>query len=124
MADVINMKLAIMALPVALFVVSKFVIFARLAGVPHGVIQAAQHKLQELEQSPVARRARARPSPQQSDLFSEPAVVERVVEKRVRIPGPVEEALARLDIDSLSPRAALETLYTLRVLLTHDKAAS
>ena len=97
---------------------------ARLAGVPHGVIQAAQHKLQELEQSPVARRARARPSPQQSDLFSEPAVVERVVEKRVRIPGPVEEALARLDIDSLSPRAALETLYTLRVLLTHDKAAS
>lgn len=33
-------------------------------------------------------------------------------------PGPVEQALAELDPDELTPRQALETLYRLRKMLS------
>ena len=35
-------------------------------------------------------------------------------------PGPVESALAALDLDALSPREALEALYTLQKLNVRD----
>ncbi len=96
---------------------------ARLAGVPAPVIASARHKLKDLERSPVARKGRNRPEPLQNDLFAEPVVIERVVEKTVVRDSAVETALAALDPDSLTPRAALEQLYALQQLLRHDKAA-
>ena len=79
---------------------------AKLAGIPGPVLQAAQEKLEELErgeQHPTDRGGRraAAPSPQ-PDLFSAPA------------PHPVVKALDTLDIDSLTPRQALEKLYELK----------
>ena len=88
---------------------------AKLAGVPMVVIQAAQHKLNELEQSPLAKKAKNKPSPQQTALFNEPMVVEKVIEK-TRV-SEVETTLKEIDIDNLTPRAALQCLYELQSLL-------
>ncbi len=88
---------------------------AKLAGVPMTVIELAQHKLHELEQSPMAKKAKNKPLPQQTALFGEPMVIEKVIE-RPRI-SQVETALKALDIDSLTPRAALQHLYELQTLL-------
>ncbi|MCP5174167.1 MAG: DNA mismatch repair protein MutS [Moraxellaceae bacterium] len=88
---------------------------AKLAGVPLTVIQMAQHKLNELEQSPTAKKAKAKPAPQQVGLFNEPMVVEKVVEK-TRM-SEVETKLRTLDVDNLTPRAALQCLYELQSLL-------
>ncbi|HQV23407.1 MAG TPA: hypothetical protein PLJ88_09995, partial [Agitococcus sp.] len=86
-----------------------------LAGVPLAVIDMAQHKLNELEQSPTAKKAKAKPAPQQVGLFNEPMVVEKVVEK-TRM-SEVETKLRTLDVDNLTPRAALQCLYELQSLL-------
>jgi DNA mismatch repair protein MutS len=88
---------------------------AKLAGVPMAVIEAAQHKLNELEQSPLAKKAKNKPSPQQVTLFNEPMVVEKVIEK-IRV-SDVEITLKGIDVDSLTPRAALQCLYELQSLL-------
>ena len=96
---------------------------ARLAGVPGPVIDSARHKLLDLERSPTARKGRNKPEPLQNDLFAQPEVIERVVEKTVVRESAIEQALARLDVDGLTPRAALDKLYELRELLRHDKAA-
>ncbi|WP_303856522.1 DNA mismatch repair protein MutS [Salinicola salarius] len=78
---------------------------AQLAGVPQTVIARARDKLASLEQPaamPVATDARTQPAgPQQADLFA-------------ATPHPVLEALASLDVDSLTPRAALDLLYAWR----------
>ncbi len=77
---------------------------AKLAGIPAPVLAAAAEKLQELEQgepSPGAAPAPA-PPPAQSDLFTSPG------------PHPVVEALRALEVDEMSPRQALETLYELK----------
>ncbi|MEM0954735.1 MAG: DNA mismatch repair protein MutS [Pseudomonadota bacterium] len=73
---------------------------AKLAGIPPQVLSAAQDKLHALERDPAG--ATAAPAPAQTDLF--PSVEQH----------PVLEAMAALDIDSMSPREALETLYKLR----------
>jgi len=88
---------------------------AKLAGVPITVIMAAQHKLNELEQSPLAKKAKNKPSPQQVALFNEPMVVEKVIEK-TKV-SEVETTLKAIDVDSLTPRAALQCLYELQSLL-------
>ncbi|PTQ88154.1 DNA mismatch repair protein MutS [Agitococcus lubricus] len=90
---------------------------AKLAGVPLVVIQAAQHKLHELEQSPLAKKAKNKPAPLQTGLFSEPMIIEKVVEKVRSKPSLVEQNLAALDVDNLTPRAALQHLYELQALL-------
>ncbi len=73
---------------------------AQLAGVPPAVIRSARRKLHDLESA-------ATP---QGDLFSAapppPPIVAEV--------HPVLERLAALDPDALSPREALDLLYTLR----------
>ena len=73
---------------------------AKLAGIPPSVLSAAQDKLHRLESGPSS--ASSPPVPAQSDLFTAPE------------PHPVVEAVAALDVDSMSPREALETLYKLR----------
>ncbi|MDO9179763.1 MAG: DNA mismatch repair protein MutS [Agitococcus sp.] len=92
---------------------------AKLAGVPMAVIHAAQHKLQELEQSPIAKKAKNKPNPMQVGLFSQPEIVERVVERVIEQPrvSAVEQALQALNVDNLTPRAALQHLYDLQALL-------
>lgn len=73
---------------------------ARLAGVPPAVVEAARHKLQELEQAEAGTQADFNGS-RQTDLF---AVAEH----------PVVTELNCLDPDELSPRQALELLYRWR----------
>ena len=76
---------------------------AKLAGVPGPVLKAASHKLEELERGdpqPIASRNEQQPA--QDDLFATPA------------PHPAVEMLKALDIDALSPRAALDRLYELK----------
>src|SRR5690606_2092581 len=81
---------------------------AQLAGVPAAVIRQARDKLAELEAGnhtpPAAAGATpsASPAPAQVELFSAPSAV--------------EQALAKISPDDLSPREALELLYQLKRL--------
>ncbi|MGR3887975.1 DNA mismatch repair protein MutS [Pseudomonas sp. 1152_12] len=83
---------------------------AQLAGVPSEVITRAREHLSRLEETalpheiPVASPAKAsnKPSaPHQSDMFAS-------------LPHPVLDELAKLDVDGLTPRKALEMLYALQ----------
>jgi DNA mismatch repair protein MutS len=77
---------------------------AKLAGIPAPVLQAAHDKLAELELG--ALDASATPTATaQPDLFS------------AAPSHPVVDKLAELDVDGLSPRDALATLYSLKSLL-------
>ena len=79
---------------------------AKLAGIPGPVLQAARKKLLELERgdAPDAGLAPGAGIPAQDDLFGAP-------------PHPVLERLHALEVDALSPRQALETLYELKEML-------
>ena len=70
---------------------------AQLAGVPAQVIKLAKNKLIELENQTVSNHHESG----QFEMFSDR-------------PHPVIEKLQELDIDALSPKAALELLYKLR----------
>jgi len=83
---------------------------AALAGVPQAVLVEARRLLQELESNPAHRAAAdARPK-QQIDLFTS------------RQESPLEEAFQGIDPDNLSPRQALELLYTLKNLAGDGQA--
>ncbi len=73
---------------------------AKLAGIPDPVLRAARDKLRELELG--RDRGGQTPMPAQAELFHEP------------LAHPVLKQLDALDVDSLSPREALEILYQLR----------
>lgn len=84
---------------------------AQLAGVPAQVISRAREHLSRLEETalpheiPVASvtKTSSKPSaPHQSDMFAS-------------LPHPVLDELAKLDLDGLTPRKALEMLYALQV---------
>ncbi len=77
---------------------------ARLAGVPAPVIAAARRKLVLLENQQIAPSV-------QGELFAPMLPPEPV-------PSPVEDRLAGLEPDELSPRQALEALYELKALAT------
>ncbi len=77
---------------------------ARLAGMPAAVLNHARHALQALESG--AQDARA-----QVDLFAPPP------EAEIAGPTPIEAALAQINPDALSPREALDALYSLQRLL-------
>jgi DNA mismatch repair protein MutS len=92
---------------------------AQLAGVPPGVVASARERLAELEQ----RASESGPPEPQLGLFdapararADPAPAEQAAPKPEPEPDPVQTALAELDPDSLSPRAALDALYHLRSL--------
>jgi len=76
---------------------------ARLAGMPAAVLNHAKHALAALETDAQASRA-------QVDLFAEPP------ESLDNGPSPLQAALKQLDPDALTPREALDALYTLKKL--------
>jgi DNA mismatch repair protein MutS len=93
---------------------------AQLAGVPRGVSAEARRYLEHLE----AERDRQRAAAPTGDgsvaqtelpLFASPA--RRGGDGADAAADAVREALAAIDPDELSPRAALEALYALRRLL-------
>ena len=76
---------------------------ARLAGMPAAVVRQARSALEALE-------ANQRANDLQVDLFAAPPP------SPTTTPSPVEDALADLDPDSLTPREALDALYRLKKL--------
>jgi DNA mismatch repair protein MutS len=81
---------------------------AKLAGVPAAVVSRAREVLERLESEDASHAGLA-----ELPLFAmaEPAAPPS------SIPGPVEAALARLDLDGMSPREAMDALYLLKSLL-------
>jgi DNA mismatch repair protein MutS len=75
---------------------------AQLAGVPNDVIKVARQKLAQLEAGRVTGISDVSP---QTDLFN---AVEQIEE-----PSEVEQALAKLNLDELSPKQAMDELYRL-----------
>jgi DNA mismatch repair protein MutS len=94
---------------------------AQLAGVPVGVIGEARRYLEHLESERERHRANSDGSsatPAQTELqFGIPALPGRGT-----APDALRAALADINPDELSPKAALEALYALRVLLERDEA--
>lgn len=76
---------------------------ARLAGMPTAVVNHARHALAALEQHQESAR-------EQVDLFAPPPAAQALA------PSVVEAAVAQLDPDALSPREALDALYSLKRL--------
>ncbi|WP_216935669.1 MULTISPECIES: DNA mismatch repair protein MutS [unclassified Acinetobacter] len=86
---------------------------AKLAGIPAAVIKEAQNRLRILE-----KQHQAKPLSPQHDLFAMPEImepVERIIE--IEKESPALDLLEDLDIDSLTPREALQQLYALKDLL-------
>jgi DNA mismatch repair protein MutS len=77
---------------------------AKLAGMPTGVVNHARHALAALEKHQEQSR-------EQVDLFAPPPAAEAAA------PSRVEAALSALDPDALTPRDALDALYTLKKLI-------
>ena len=77
---------------------------AKLAGIPTPVLNHARHVLQALE-------SKQSESQTQVDLFSVPAALE------IATASALESALTALNPDNLSPKEALEALYSLKKLL-------
>jgi len=82
---------------------------ARLAGMPAAVVNHARQALEALE----AQQSQAQA---QVDLFAPPPAAEAPQD------SPVESALAALDPDAMSPREALDALYTLKKLHQRERA--
>ena len=78
---------------------------ARLAGMPPALIRQARATLQALEDH-------SRAGDVQVDLFAPPPAAPEPE------PSPVEEALAAIQPDTLTPREALDALYRLKALHT------
>ena len=82
---------------------------AELAGIPAAVTRRARAMMSEIE-------ARSAASNSQLDLFSvdEPAVPEVEESPANKAAKALTEELSTLDVDALSPREALASLYALR----------
>jgi len=83
---------------------------AQLAGVPRRVIRRARQRLRELEERAAAARERDR---HQLGLFDRADATVEPGEAAPE-PDPVHAALAEIDPNELSPRAALELVYRLK----------
>jgi len=77
---------------------------AKLAGVPVGVLLHARQKLSELESQQMVERPPTTGG--QKDLFS-----------TTTVNSPVLKVLSKIDPDHMSPKEALDALYTLKTLL-------
>jgi DNA mismatch repair protein MutS len=82
---------------------------ARLAGMPAAIVRQARGALEALE-------ANQRAADAQVDLFAAPPTT------AITSPSPLDDALADLDPDSLSPREALDALYRLKKLTKPEEA--
>lgn len=94
---------------------------AKLAGLPPAVVGRADEVLKLLEsgdQNATIHRL-AEDLPLFSAALKRPAPKAEPVAEAPSGPSPVEEALAGIDPDSLTPRQALDELYRLRGLLRH-----
>jgi len=78
---------------------------ASLAGVPKSVIKQAKHKLHMLENHQSVSEVTNRTNSIQTTLVP------------VELTHPTVEALSELDLDNLTPREALQTLYKLKDLI-------
>ena len=76
---------------------------ARLAGVPTAIIRQAQNTLNNLEQMQQEQT-------QQVDLFAPAPQAEEALTQKSK----VEKELAKIDLDQLSPKEALDILYELK----------
>ena len=89
---------------------------ARLAGLPEAVLSRAEEVLATLEKGEqggaVARLAEDLP------LFSAPRPAAGAARKAAA--DKLRTAFAETDVDSLSPRAALDLVYRLRAMLPDD----
>jgi DNA mismatch repair protein MutS len=83
---------------------------ARLAGMPASLIRQARATLEALE-------AQQRSGQTQVDLFAAPPALPDPEPDPVREPSALEEALAGINPDTLTPREALDALYRLKTLL-------
>jgi DNA mismatch repair protein MutS len=81
---------------------------ARLAGMPQALIRQARSTLEALE-------AKAQAGQAQVDLFAAPAPMAEAE------PSAVEQALKKIEPDSLSPKEALDALYRLKALHQEGK---
>ena len=81
---------------------------AKLAGMPTGVLNHARHTLSALEAGANENRI-------QVDLFAPPPEAESAG------PSALEAALNQIDPDALSPREALEALYSLKRVLKRSE---
>ena len=77
---------------------------AKLAGVPTGVLLHARQKLGELESQQMAESAPVTGG--QAELFSTPTAK-----------NPALDVLSEIDPDQMTPKEALDALYTLKTLL-------
>jgi DNA mismatch repair protein MutS len=84
---------------------------AQLAGVPREVLSQARRYLEQLEAQRDAHRGRRNAGGRQEEL---PLFVSPAPENP---PDEIRTALAAINPDELTPKAALETLYRLRKLL-------
>ena len=82
---------------------------ARLAGMPPSLVRQARATLEALE-------THSRAGDLQVDLFAPPPA------PPAAIPSELEEALASIDPDTLTPREALDALYRLKKLTPQTKA--
>src|SRR5690606_29636699 len=89
---------------------------AELAGAPRVVIDEARDYLSRLAQY---QHALAPPTPQR-ELDLAPAPARKPVDRRDERAHEVVERLRTLDVDSLSPRAALDLLYELAAQAKSD----
>ncbi|MDL0430357.1 DNA mismatch repair protein MutS [Marinobacter sp. TBZ242] len=89
---------------------------AKLAGVPQDVIRNAREQLSHLEGSAAPANPVAEPEkPERAARISEPVMQGDMFASLE--PSRVEETLAELDVDGLTPRDALNRLYELKELL-------
>lgn len=91
---------------------------AKLAGIPNSVLKEAQRRLNILEKQQQQQNL----SIQQTDLFDDIEIesvneVEHTQEALPAEPSLVELELAKLELDHLTPKQALDTLYQLKSLL-------
>ncbi|RLZ10902.1 DNA mismatch repair protein MutS [Acinetobacter sp. 2JN-4] len=90
---------------------------AKLAGIPASVIKEAQKRLKILEK----QQHHILQKTVQTDLFSsiDPQIETQVIEKviEVEVHSPALDLLQRIDVDDLTPRQALEQLYSLKAAL-------
>jgi len=88
---------------------------AQLAGVPQAVIRAARKHLASLEASSMQTTP-------QFDLFADPGMAAVLAdEEAFAQPSAIEDALANINPDALSPRDALDALYRLKELSNQHK---
>ncbi len=88
---------------------------ARLAGLPPAAVARAEEVLAQLEAG--EQSGRLTTLADDLPLFTAAAQAPRRGPTTTRGPSPVEAALAALNPDELTPKAALEALYRLRALL-------